>query len=261
MCLLPCFRYAQVASIPILLVVAGISRGDDFQPDQSKLPTPPPENAIILFDGDGICRFVNMEGDEHNWPIEDGAITSTRKDGKRSVNHICSTVHFRDADIHAEFMLPENGSGNSGVYIHGNYELQVIRTDPDKKKLDKGDAGAIYGFHPPLVNAAKGPGEWQVYDIRYTAPRRDESGKIVKEGSVTTWLNGKKTQDNAAFGEPRSTYHPFRYHTTDYLRKIYVRQNRTGVGPVFLQDHDNATKFRNVWIVPRDDLAGPYEAE
>ena len=188
-----------------------------FAPDQSKLPTPPPKGAKILFDGE-TQQFLSMSGGKIDWPIESGSLVSSR--GKGRSNHLVSKLHFRDAEIHVEFMLPKNGSGNSGIYIHGNYELQIFNSY-GKKKLNQGDMGSVYGFSPPLVNASRPPGEWQVYDIRYAAPRRDKTGKIVKDGAITAWLNGKKVQDNARFGEPRSIYHPFRYGTTPYLQTIW----------------------------------------
>ena len=94
-----------------------------FAPDQSTLPAKPPKGAIVLFDGKETSHFLSMEGGKINWPVEDGALVSTRKGG--NTNHIVSKLHFRDADIHVEFMLPAKGSGNSGIYIHGNYELQI----------------------------------------------------------------------------------------------------------------------------------------
>jgi len=229
-----------------------------FAPDQAKLPVAPPKDAIVLYDGKDVNLFLNKEGGPIDWPIEDGALVSSS--GKRRANHIVSQLHFRDADIHVEFMLPPKGSGNSGVYIHGNYELQVINSF-GKKNPGSGDAGAIYGFSKPLVNAGRKPGQWQVYDIRYRAPRRDKDGKIVEQGSITAWLNGQKVQDHFRFGEPRSTYHPYRYHTTPYLKQLWERQKKTMTGPVFLQDHHNPTRFRNVWVRPLDDRAFLYEPE
>lgn len=228
----------------------------EFAPQQSSLPVPPPEDAIVLFDGQGTNLFLSKGGGEINWPIEDGALVSTRGQGRS--NHLVSKLHFHDADIHVEFMLPEKTSGNSGVYIHGNYELQIFNSF-GRKKPEMGDAGAIYGFSKPLVNACRKPGEWQVYDIRYRAPRRDDSGEIVEEGSITAWLNGKKVQNNATFGEPKSKYHPYRYKTTPYLQKIWEQQKKTMTGPVFLQDHDSPVRFRNVWLRPLDDRAAFYE--
>ena len=235
-----------------------ISALDDFAPQQDTLPVVAPLDAITLFDGQTINEFRSKTGEEIDWPVENGALVSTRGDSRS--NHIVSSLHFRDAEIHVEFMLPEKGTGNSGIYIHGNYELQIFNSHL-KDKLDQKDMGAIYGIAQPLVNASRPPEVWQVYDIRYCAPRRDASGKITEEGSVTAWLNGQKVQDRTRFGEPKSTFHPFRYKATPYLKKIWATQKRTMTGPVFLQDHDNPVRFRNVWVKPLDELAKRYDAK
>ena len=227
----------------------------DFAPDQSKLPATQPDESIVLL-GPQTNRFIGRNGTAVDWPIDAGVATSTH--GGSNFNHILSTVHFRDADIHVEFMLPEKGPGNSGIYIHGNYELQILNSH-DKAKITMDDMGALYGFQPPLVNAAKPPGQWQVYDIRYRAPRRNKKGKIVTPGSVTAYLNGQKVQQSTRFQEPRSSFHPYRHGVTDYLKKIGQQQKQTSVGPLFLQDHNNPVKFRNVWIVPLDDQVMEYE--
>ena len=232
------------------------SPGAPFAPKQDALPTPPPDGATILFDGSEKTGFLSKTGEAINWPIEKGELVSTK--GGSNSNHIVSAVHFRDAVIHVEFMLSPQGSGNSGVYIHGNYELQIIRSH-EKTKLSQKDMGALYGFAKPLVNAARPPGEWQVYDILYRAPRRDQDQKIVEKGSITAWLNGKKVQDKTRFGEPRSVYHPYRHGTTPYLKAIWDRQKKTMTGPVFLQDHGHPTRFRNVWLLPLDDQSSRYE--
>ncbi len=233
------------------------SAGPDFKPNQSELPVAPPKGATALLDLKGNHLFVSMAGGQINWPVTDAELTSAR--GKNQ-NHIVSKLHFKDADIHVEFVLPEKGAANSGVYIHGNYEVQIINSFA-KENLTQEDAGAVYGFSPPLENACRKPGEWQVLDIRYRAPRRDDSGKIVENGSVTVWLNGKNVQDATRVGEPKSTFHPFRYGNTPYLDIIRVQQKITMTGPVFLQDHGNPVKFRNVWVLPADDKAFIYEPE
>ncbi len=248
---------SRFLAIVILLVSQShaADRRDEFQPDQTKLPVTAPKEAIILYDGKDVKQFVSMSGGAIDWPQEEGSLVSHR--GKRNTNHIVSTLHFRDADIHVEFMLPEETSGNSGVYIHGNYELQIYNsvdvTQPDMKH-----AGAIYGFSKPLANACRKPGEWQVYDIRFRAPRRDDNQKVVEEGSITAYLNGVKVQDNTRFGEPRSRWHPYVHGTTPYLQKIWVKQKQTMTGPVFLQDHSSPVRFRNVWIKPLDEHAAFY---
>ena len=233
-----------------------ISPGAPFEPKQDKLPAEVPAGATVLFGGGPETKFLSKTGEKINWPIEKGELVST-KAGNNS-NHVVSSIHFRDAVIHVEFMLPASGAGNSGVYIHGNYELQIIASH-GKKELTHKDMGAVYGFSKPLVNAARKPGQWQVYDILYEAPRRDDKQKIVKEGSITAWLNGQLVQKNTRFGEPRSVYHPYRHETTGYLKAIFENQKKTMTGPVFLQDHGHAVRFRNVWILPLDDRSTIYK--
>ena len=242
-----------VVLAPSLIMASGME--GNFPPDQSKLPVAPPKDAVVLF-GPDKNEFLSMTGGKINWPTKDDELVSTHAGG--NVNHVVSRYHFRDAEIHVEFMLPEKSPGNSGVYLHGNYELQIFNSF-GKQKPGAEDEGAIYGFYKPLANACRKPGEWQVYDIRYRAPRRDKDGKIVEEGSITAWLNGIKVQDNARFGEPRSVYHPYRHGTTPYLQTIWKRQKETAVGPMFLQDHNAPVRFRNVWVHPLDDKAGFYD--
>ncbi len=260
-------RHAILAAVTLALLgswlAAPLHAGDagreafEFAPKQDELPVPPPKDALVLFDGK-TNRFLSMAGKEIDWPIEDDVLVSTRR--KVRTNHLVSKLHFRDADIHVEFLLPPDSPGNSGIYLHGNYELQIFNSH-GKAEVDMGDMGGIYGFAAPLTNAARRPGEWQVYDIRYRAPRRNERGEIVEEGSATAFLNGVKVQDDTRFGEPRSRWHPYRYGTTPYLQQVWERQKKTMTGPVFLQDHDAPVRFRNVWIRPLDDRAFSYEPE
>lgn len=227
---------------------------DDFHPDQSQLPATPPEGAIVLFDGSEESRFLSMSGRTIDWTVDNGSLVSTKATKPQSPrsNHIVSAVRFRDADLHVEFMLPQRGPGNSGIYIHGHYELQIIASE-GKADVSQQDAGAVYGFAPPLVNACRPRGQWQVYDLRYRAPRRNGDGTILEQGSITAWLNGQLVQKDLRVGDPRSSYHPFRYGATPYLKEIEQQMLATSIGPVFLQDHDSAVRFRNVWIKPLDD--------
>lgn len=101
---------------------SGATSKEIFKPDQSKLPVPAPEGAIVLFDGT-TNQFLSMNGGPVNWPIEDGCLVSTRSENR--VNHIVSQWHFQDADVHVEFNVSPKAEGNSGVYLHGNYELQI----------------------------------------------------------------------------------------------------------------------------------------
>ena len=241
----------------VLFTLVLLAADPDFKPDQSKLPVAPPKGATVLLDEKGKHSFLSMAGEKIDWSSEEGVIVSTPKGNK---NHIVSKLHFKDADIHVEFLLPEKGPANSGVYIHGNYEVQILNSF-GKETLTQEDAGALYGFSKPLVNACRKPGEWQVFDIRYRAPRRNDSGMITENGIVTVWFNGQKVQDGTTFGEPKSAFHPFRFGTTPYLEKIRDRQKKTMTGPVFLQDHGNPVKFRNVWVRPLDELSLIYEAD
>ena len=245
------FLFSTILTIAAAAFPSLLSAADD-----STETAAPPKDAVVLFDGKEINRFVAMDGGPINWPVEDGTLVSTR--GNTRTNHIVSKLHFRDAEIHVEFMLPEKGNGNSGIYIHGNYELQIFNSvGVENPNMDH--MGAVYGFAKPKVNASKKPGEWQVYDITYRAPRRNDQGQIVEEGEISATLNGQKVQEGTKLGEPRSSYHPFRYGVTPYLEKIDEIKNKTSVGPVFLQDHDNAVRFRNAWIRPLDDKAYMYE--
>jgi len=229
---------------------------DEFPAPSTDLPVPPPEGATVLFDGSPDHLFLSMNGGSVDWPIEDGALVSTHHEGQ--ANHIVSKLHFRDADLHVEFMLPQRGVGNSGVYLHGHYELQIIKPGAEGK-LTEHDIGSLYGFATPLTSAGRPPGFWQSYDIRYRAPRRDDAGAITEQGTITAYLNGVLVQDHTRFGEPRSVYHPFRFRTTPYLKQIAEQQPRTVTGPVFLQDHNAPVRFRNVWVRPLDDRAFLHE--
>jgi hypothetical protein len=260
-------REAGLAVIAFILGVALVAAARaettpnaaaEFPPPSTDLPVEPPAGAVVLFDGGPNHQFLSMSGGPINWPIEEGALVSTRRVVEEQPNHIVSKLHFRDADLHAEFMLPASGEGNSGVYLHGNYELQICNS-LGKQELTESDLGAIYGFARPLADAGRPPGKWQAYDIHYRAPRRDASGTIVEPGVITAYLNGILVQDQTRFDEPRSTYHPFRYGTTPYLKKIGDRQKATVTGPVFLQDHHAPVRFRNVWVRPLDDRAFVYE--
>jgi hypothetical protein len=223
-----------------------------FQPRQDELPAPRPHDAILLF-GDGSepdgPRFTAMNGGPIDWKVEDGALVVGRSKGH--ANHVLSVPVFRDADIHAEFMTSPIARGNSGLYIHGHYEMQIFDSFGVDPPTDQ-DEGALYRFGKPLVNAARPTGEWQVYDIRFIAPRRGPDGAVVAPGRITAWLNGRLVQDGIEFTEPRSPYIPYRHGATDHLRAIEATLRTTGRGPLFLQDHGSPVRFRNVWIRPLD---------
>lgn len=209
---------------------------------------PVPEDGILLFGRDAagelVNRFLDQDGSPASWKVENDELIS----GK---NHIHSDADFRDAHIHAEFCLPKKGSGNSGLYIHGLYEMQILNS-ANARETHKLEAGAFYRFAPARALAGLGCGEWQSYDILYRAPRRDDSGKIVEKGQMTAWLNGVLVQDRFEFEEARSPWHPMCRQKTDHIQKKWEHQKKTGFAPLFLQDHGEAVRFRNVWIKPLD---------
>ena len=221
-----------------------------FLPVQAPLPVKPPPGAILLF-GDGTeakpPKFTSMTGGPINWPIRDGALVV--QPGQNRTNHILSTVTFRDADIHVEFMVSPVAKGNSGLYIHGHYEMQ-IQDSFGKPLPDEHDEGSLYRYATAATNAARPAGEWQVYDVRFIAPRRDAGGTIVKHGSITAWLNGACVQNGTVFTDPRSPHTPYKYGVTDHVQGVEKRILETGTGPLFLQEHDSPTRFRNVWVLP-----------
>lgn len=221
---------------------------DDFAPRQDRLPVEAPPGAVVLL-GPGIePRFRAMDGGPSDWKKDGDEFVVTPTEGH--ANHVHSIDAFEDADLHAEFVVHPRAQGNSGLYFHGWFEMQIYDSagvDP----VTEQDEGSLYRFAKPLVNAARPAGEWQVYDIRFTAPRRDASGRVIRPGSITAWLNGRKVQDGVEFDAPRSPYIPYKHGVTDHLRGIEKTLVETGRGPLFLQDHGSPTRFRNIWFVRR----------
>lgn len=209
-----------------------------------------PSDAIVLFDGQSSDAFVGVDGKPCTWPIKDGVMTV-------GTSFIVSKLHFRDAQIHAEFSVPANGNGNSGLYIHGHYEMQISNTagssEPSKEVI-----GSLYRYELPLVNAGRPGNEWQSYDVIYRAPRYKD-GKIIEPGTVTALLNGVLVQNHVAFTEPRSPYTPYVYNKTPYTLKILESLKRTESGPLYLQDHQSPVRYRSVWIRPLDEHASVFQ--
>ena len=217
----------------------------DFHPDQHTLPMNPPEGALILLGIDNKPKFTAMNGEPIDWAEKDGVLTVTRS--TRHMNHLVSTEIFQDADIHAEFMTSPIAHGNSGLYIHGHYEMQIYDSF-GVKKITQQDEGSLYRFTKPFINASRSTGEWQVYDIRFIAPRRHTDGRILSPGTLKAWLNGKLVQNGVTFTEPRSPYIPYKHGVTPHLKTVEQTLHETGKGPLFLQDHGSPVKFRNIWI-------------
>jgi hypothetical protein len=252
-------RFADHADRTLGAGANGARAGADaaFHPVQEPLPVPPPAGAMLLF-GDGTepggPQFTALDGGAIDWQVVDGTLVT--QPSKGHANHIVSVPVFRDADIHAEFMTAPIARGNSGLYIHGHYEMQIFDSFGVEPPTDQ-DEGALYRFGKPLVNAARPTGEWQVYDIRFIAPRRGADGAITAPGRITAWLNGRLVQDGIEFTEPRSPYTPYKHGVTDHLRTIEATLRKSGRGPLFLQDHGSPARFRNLWIRPLEAADAP----
>jgi hypothetical protein len=195
-------------------------------------PGPPPSDAIVLFDGKDLSRWKNEKGEEPRWKIEDGAMVVNGTGG------IMTREEFGDVQLHVEWATPSvvkgdgQGRGNSGVYLQGRYEIQVLDSYSNKTYFN-GQAAAFYGHSAPLVNASRKPGEWQSYDIIFHAPKSDPAGKVVP-GSFTVLHNGVLVQDHV----------PVKGDATVAAKYSGV----TPKAPLYLQDHGNPVRYRNIWI-------------
>ena len=223
-------------------------------------PDLPPSDAIVLFDGsqESIDRnWRDVNGGKTKWTLRDGTFVCVPESGPA-----VSAEEFGDCQIHIEWKLPEddpNGRGNSGVYPMGCYEIQIMDSTSivltrspwmDSNYAD-GQAGAIYGQHPALVNPCRKPGEWQTYDIVFHPPCRKD-GKLMDTGNMTVFFNGVLVQDNYEL-----------QGRTAWCRRAKIHPEKS-VGPLKLQDHGHPVAFRNIWVrkIPsrRADTisGGPY---
>lgn len=198
--------------------------------------TQPPSDAIVLFDGTNLDQWTNKDGGAPEWVVKDGAFTVGTGKG-----NIKTKKAFGDCQLHLEWREPEDikgesqGRGNSGVFIMGRYEIQVLDCY-NNKTYPNGQTGAVYKQHIPLANACRKPGEWQTYDIIFTAPRFSENGRVATPAYVTVIHNGVLLQNHVAIwgaiefiGLPKYTPHAAKE-------------------PLQLQDHGDPVSFRNIWI-------------
>jgi hypothetical protein len=202
--------------------------------------TPPdaPSDAIVLFDGVDIGReWTNGNGGEPGWKVEDGCVTVVKGQGGIKTKRV-----FEDFQLHIEWRSPSEvegtsqGRGNSGVFLQERYEVQVL-DNYDNRTYRNGQAGSIYKQHAPLVNACKAPGEWQTYDIIYTAPRFNDDDTYFTPPTVTVLHNGVLVQNNVKMRGP-----------TEYIGIPEYSVKKHGPGSITLQDHGNPVSFRNIWI-------------
>jgi Domain of Unknown Function (DUF1080) len=200
-------------------------------------PAPPPSDATVLVGaGDDLSAWQMTDGAAASWPMKNGVLET----GKGMVR---TRATFTDFQLHVEFATPGvvkgdgQGRGNSGVFLLGRFEIQVLDSYRNPTYPD-GQAAAMYGQHPPLVNASRPPGEWQTYDIVFTAPRFTQAGALDRPAIATVLHNGVVVHHATSFWGP--TAH----------RKIDPYAPDSASGPIALQDHGNPIHYRNVWIRP-----------
>ncbi|HYV98899.1 MAG TPA: DUF1080 domain-containing protein [Gemmatimonadaceae bacterium] len=205
-------------------------------PGRSNLPLPPPADATVLFDGSSLAQWGDANGGPAKWKIVDGAMEVVAGTGS-----LVTRASFGDVQLHIEWMAPnpphgeDQDRGNSGVFFMGKYELQVLDSYGNITYAD-GQAGALYGQFPPLVNASRPPGEWQSYDVVFHRPHFDASGKVTAPARFTVFHNGVLVQDNMELVGPTANMRrpPYEAHA-DKL-------------PLSLQDHGHPVRFRNIWV-------------
>ena len=197
-----------------------------------------PSDAIVLFDGKDLSKWKNKDGGAAQWDVKNGSFTV-----KKGTGDISTIQVFNDFQLHIEWSIPANitGSGqargNSGIFLQGVYELQVLDNYNNKTYVN-GQAGSIYKQTAPLKNAMLPPGEWNVYDVIYTAPRFKEDSTLFSPARVTVIHNGIVVQNNTAITGD-----------TPYIGLPKYRFHRKG--PIKLQDHGDPSapiSYRNIWI-------------
>lgn len=197
---------------------------------------PVPSDAIVLFGGTEMSEWNGGE----NWQVADGVATAQK-------NGITSKRSFGDCQLHLEWASPEKvegsgqGRGNSGIYLMGKYEVQILDSFDNKTYFD-GQCGSIYKQHPPLVNVCRKPGEWQTYDILFTAPRFDEEGKVSKPAALTVLQNGVVVQNHVEL-----------LGGTFYDRAPVYEKHADKL-PMHIQFHGNPVRFRNIWVRELSEL-------
>lgn len=199
-------------------------------------PSPVPEDAIVLFDRNDLRAWRGADGSPAGWTVGDGYFQVAAGAGP-----IETRQAFGDVQLHIEWATPAevegNGQerGNSGVFLMGFYEIQVLDSYHNLTYAD-GQAAAVYGQQPPLVNASRPPGEWQTYDIVFHRPHFNGDGSVASPARVTVLHNGVLVHDDVAL----------RGRTAHMREPEYaVHEDRL---PLRLQDHGNPVRYRNVWI-------------
>jgi hypothetical protein len=232
-------RFFTVGPFLMLLIAVGVYAQTEWKSDKV-WPEPAiidpgsagraPSDAIVLFDGSDLSAWKGAD----KWIVKDGEATVRGGGGQTKQS-------FGDCQLHLEFATPKEvkgegqGRGNSGVYLMGQYEVQILDSYDNVTYYD-GQCGSLYKQYPPLVNACRKPGEWQTYDIVFEAPRFDSVGNLTRPAYVTVLQNGVLIQNHTEL--QGGTFWAEAPKYTPHADKL----------PINLQDHGNPVKFRNIWI-------------
>ncbi len=218
-------------------------KAHDKNRPQPKIVTPnatahnAPSDAILLLGGDKLTGWSSIDGQPSKWKYSNGVLESVKKAGA-----IYTVEKFGDCQLHVEFATPitprgkGQGRGNSGVFFFdSDYEIQVLDNFENPTYAD-GTIGALYGQHPPLVNACRAPGQWQTYDIVFRRPRFEDDGTLKTPARITALLNGVLVQDASDLFGPTLWLQAGEY------------KKKSDEGRISLQDHGNPVRYRNIWV-------------
>ena len=241
----------SIFSLSLLLFIAnaGFAQGRTGDPKLTEIWTPvpsvvkpgataqdAPSDAIVLFNGKDFSAWTGRDGKPVSWTLADGAMTVKPGSGT-----ISTKQGFGDCQLHIEWRTPSvvkgegQGRGNSGIFLMGKYELQVLDSY-NNLTYSNGQAASIYKQLIPLANASRSPGEWQTYDVIFIAPRFTPDGKLQSQARITVIHNGVLVQNNAAI-----------WGGTEYIG-IAEYKPHSMKEPIILQDHGDLVSFRNIWI-------------
>jgi hypothetical protein len=218
----------------VALLLFAVSPCLTIAADQPASPFPadgqPPKNATVLFNGKDISQWTNDKGAPCKWKVDKNEMLITNGGGSAISKH-----KFTNAMIHLEFNLPTSGQGhgNSGVYVHQLYELQIIDSFNKNKFAPGQQCGSLYKKHTPIKQMCKAPGQWQSYDILFRAATINKAGKLVTPAMFTVWHNGTLILKDAAMSKG----------TGGASKRPLVNK-----GPLLLQNHGAPVRFRNIWI-------------
>jgi len=199
-----------------------------------------PSDATVLFGGTDTSAFLSGS-DACKWIAENGELCITSGSG-----NVQTKESFGSCQLHIEWMVPETckcegqQGCNSGIFFMGRYELQLLGSNPNKTYVD-GMAGAMYGQYPPLVNACKPNGQWNMYDVIFTAPKFAAGGDLEQAGAMTVFFNGVLVQNHSII--KGATAHMQKAQYSAHAPKL----------PISIQDHGDPLRFRNIWIRPLAD--------